>query len=420
MLKEVRYKNWKSFADSTLYIDPLTILIGTNASGKSNALDGLAFLNRVVQGKDLQTILSGDPALLLEANIQAIRGGVEWASRRPFTSFTLEAVIEYNEEIDYHYSIEVSTKSESDVEIVSESLIKINRKTNKPNKTKIFTATAEEDSPTIAASVYNGGRPKKKLFKRSVSVISQLKNQETREEVDEAVQFVTHTLEHIFILDPAPALMRDYKPFSSRLASNASNVAGVLAALPEEEKSHIESLLSKYVSRLPEGDLQRVWAEPVGRFQKDAMLYCEEQWPGSSEKLIVDARGMSDGTLRFIGILTALLTRPKGSLIVIEEIDNGLHPSRAGILLEMLNEIGTERQIDILMTTHNPALLDELGVEMIPFIIVAHRSTDHGASKLTLLENIQALPKLLAGGSIGKLVAGGEIEETLTQQGSGK
>lgn len=34
MLKEVRYKNWKSFADATLYIDPLTILIGTHASGK--------------------------------------------------------------------------------------------------------------------------------------------------------------------------------------------------------------------------------------------------------------------------------------------------------------------------------------------------------------------------------------------------
>lgn len=414
MLKEVHYKNWKSFSNATLYIDPLTVLIGTNASGKSNALDGIAFLSRVVQGKELQTILSGDSALLLEANIQAIRGGVEWAAKHPHSSFTLEAVIEGDEETDYHYSIEVSTKS--DVELVSESLVKIDRKMNK--LTKLFTATAEEDSPTVAASVYNGRRPKKKPFKRSVSVISQLKNQETHPEVDEAIQLVVHTLENVFILDPAPALMRDYKPFSNRLASNASNVAGVLAALPKEEKKQMEKLLSKYVSRLPEGDVQRVWAEPVGRFKTDAMLYCEEQWPGSDKKLIVDARGMSDGTLRFIGILTALLTRPKGSLIVIEEIDNGLHPSRAGILIDMLNEIGTDRQIDILMTTHNPALLDELGPEMIPFIIVAHRSMEDGASELTPLEDIQSLPKLLAGGSIGKLVAEGEIEETLSWQGS--
>lgn len=39
MIKELNLKNWKSFKDSTLYIDPLTILIGTNASGKSNLLD---------------------------------------------------------------------------------------------------------------------------------------------------------------------------------------------------------------------------------------------------------------------------------------------------------------------------------------------------------------------------------------------
>ncbi|MEI6785775.1 MAG: DNA replication protein, partial [Verrucomicrobiota bacterium] len=33
MIKEVRLENWKSFPNATLYLDPLTILIGTNASG---------------------------------------------------------------------------------------------------------------------------------------------------------------------------------------------------------------------------------------------------------------------------------------------------------------------------------------------------------------------------------------------------
>jgi AAA15 family ATPase/GTPase len=415
MLKEIRYTNWKSFSDATLYIDPLTILIGTNAGGKSNALDGIAFLNRVVQGSGLQSVLSGTPALLLDANVQAIRGGVEWAAKRPFTAFTLGSVIEFDEEIEFRYEITVNTASEPVID--SEFLIKVNRKTQK--ETNLFSAKADLDRTSIEAAVNTGrGRPRHIELKRSVSVISQLQKQGIRREVDDAIQFVIQTLENIFVLDPAPALMRGYIPFSSRLANNASNVAGVLAALPKEERESIEKLLSKYVSRLPEGDVQRVWAEPVGLFQKDAMLYCEEQWKGGAEKLTVDARGMSDGTLRFIGILTALLTRPEGSLIVIEEIDNGLHPSRAGILLEMLNEIGGKRKIDILMTTHNPALLDELGPEMIPFIIVAHRSAKDGASELTLLEDIRMLPKLLAGGSIGKLATEGDIEEMLGKQGS--
>lgn len=36
--KQITFENWKSFRHATLYIDPLTVLIGTNASGKSNAL----------------------------------------------------------------------------------------------------------------------------------------------------------------------------------------------------------------------------------------------------------------------------------------------------------------------------------------------------------------------------------------------
>ena len=44
MITKLRLHNWKSFEDSTIYIDPLTFLIGTNASGKSNVLDAFDFL----------------------------------------------------------------------------------------------------------------------------------------------------------------------------------------------------------------------------------------------------------------------------------------------------------------------------------------------------------------------------------------
>jgi AAA15 family ATPase/GTPase len=64
MIKELRLKNWKSFADSTLYIDPLTILIGNNASGKSNTLDAFLFLNRVSSGVGIFQAIAGDLSLL--------------------------------------------------------------------------------------------------------------------------------------------------------------------------------------------------------------------------------------------------------------------------------------------------------------------------------------------------------------------
>jgi predicted ATPase len=102
--------------------------------------------------------------------------------------------------------------------------------------------------------------------------------------------------------------------------------------------------------------------------------------------------------------------------LVVEEVDNGLHPSRAKLLLEVLQKVGGQRGVDVLVTTHNPALLDAMGSKMVPFITVAHRDPTTGASVLTLMEDIAQLPKLLAQGQIGRLSSEGLIEKTLAKQ----
>jgi predicted ATPase len=199
------------------------------------------------------------------------------------------------------------------------------------------------------------------------------------------------------------------------LQSDGANIAGVLAGLEVERKTEVESILARYLKELPEKDIKRIWAEPVGKFKTDAMLYCEEDW-GEGKSHEVDARGMSDGTLRYLSIVTALLTRDAHSLLVIEEVDNGLHPSRAHILIQMLQELGKQRSIDVIVTTHNPALLDAAGASMVPFIVVAHRDLRTGLSKLTQLEDIEDLPKLMAGGSLGRLSTEGRIESVLHRE----
>ena len=147
------------------------------------------------------------------------------------------------------------------------------------------------------------------------------------------------------------------------------------------------------------------------------MLYCEEGWENQPTHE-VDARGMSDGTLRYLAIVTALMTRESESLLVIEEVDNGLHPSRAHFLVNMLKTLGKERNIDVLVTTHNPALLDAAGLSMLPFIVVAHRDDRTGFSRLTQLEDIDQLPKLIASGSLGNMSSRGSIESALKEVGA--
>lgn len=255
---------------------------------------------------------------------------------------------------------------------------------------------------------------------RAYSVLSQMETQKLRKEVSEGARMVQEHLQRILILDPVPSHMRNYSPFSDRLQADGANIAGVLAALPADRKAQVEDILTKYLKQLPERDVTRVWTEPVGKFGTDAMLYCEEHWTEGPPPETIDLRGMSDGTLRFLAIVTALLTREEKSLLVVEEVDNGLHPSRAHILIEMLQDLGKRRKIDVIVTTHNPAILDALGNRMVPFISVAHRDPHTGASTITLLEDLEQLPKLMAGGTLGRLATQGRIEEALRHQAEGQ
>jgi len=47
VVEEVRLTAFKSFRDAVLPLDELTLLVGRNGSGKSNALDGLWALTRL-------------------------------------------------------------------------------------------------------------------------------------------------------------------------------------------------------------------------------------------------------------------------------------------------------------------------------------------------------------------------------------
>lgn len=415
MITELRLENWKSYEKASLHIDPLSVLVGTNASGKSNALDALLFLNRVSSGAMLTSALQGD-------GVQApLRGGVEWAARRPGSVFALGIVCRADELTDYEYRLE-GRITESRCDLHSEQLTRIKYRPGKDAKRKsqvgniklLRTDTCLENSPTIIVRLYNEKQGSPRQLSRANTILFQLVGQKLRQEIQDGISEAISALRDIFILDPIPSHMRIYSPLADKLESDARNIAGVLAALPKEKQQEIESVLTRYARQLPERDIRRVYAETVGKFNSDAMLYCEEHWLDDGETPTVDARGMSDGTLRFLAILTALLTRPKASLLVIEEVDNGLHPSRARLLLDMLKAVGTQRGVDVLVTTHNPALLDAMGTEMVPFITVANRDPSTGHSVLTLLEDIAQLPKLLAQGPIGRLSSQGLIEKSIS------
>ncbi|MGE6757105.1 AAA family ATPase [Corallococcus interemptor] len=417
MLKEIKLTNWKSFGETSLFIDPLTVIIGLNASGKSNALDALEFLRRTALGLDFSAALGGDTRFF------PLRGGIELASRIGTGWFTLECLVENQlQKKDYRYSLSIAI-SGSRPELLAESLRSADHEPvpGQTSETILFKAEFSDTAygvniATIPDARNESGWTELRDVRVSNSVLSQLvSGRPAFNHVNTGVQQVFTALRDIFILDPSPSRMRAYVPLAETLLSDGSNTAGVLAALEQPARAQVEQSFSEYLSRFAERDILKIWAEPVGKFKQDAMLYCREQWVADQMPTEVDARGMSDGTLRIVAILTALMTRPQGSLLVIEEVDNGLHPSRARLLLEMLKRVATERGIDVLVTTHNVALLDALGPDMLPFVQAAHRDPKTGGTLLTPIQDLSDLPKLLAVAPLGRLASQGLLEKSLSR-----
>ena len=117
---------------------------------------------------------------------------------------------------------------------------------------------------------------------------------------------------------------------------------------------------------------------------------------------------LSDGSIRFICLATALLQPKLPSTIIIDEPELGLHPEAIAILAELIQSAA--KQTQLIVSTQSPALIDYFGVED---IIVANRKD--GASTFERLQE-KDFNVWLEDYSVGELwsknvISGGPVHE---------
>lgn len=383
-------------------VEPITILIGANASGKSNAIDGLQILSGLATNRELIDILDG-----IRGQETGIRGGSRGAPRYDSASFELGCSLDYG---DYSllYDIKIGVKPR--VWLLSESLYK---KVPGSKQKRLVYKTSEPDeiSGNIQVTYHTNqrGRNPSVPFLRNYSVLSQIPgrfpaNLDVAAEVKEIFEQVTSVLKGVLILNPVPHLMRDYVHRSrTKIVPTAENLSAVLAELIKDKGTKQKIL--KYLQDFPEQQIMdiNVLETPTG----DVMLGFVEQFGTGSKP--VDIRGMSDGTLRYLSVLAALVGEKPGTTVVVEEVDNGLHPSRAYKLIGALRELGKKRGIDVIVTTHNPAVLNAVEAEDMPGIVVCYRDANEGDSRFVSWIDLPNYPELMAKGKIGDIVAQGLV-----------
>jgi len=116
------------------------------------------------------------------------------------------------------------------------------------------------------------------------------------------------------------------------------------------------------------------------------------------------AADLSDGTLRFLFLITVLANPSPSPLIAIDEPETGLHPSMFPIVAEYAAQAAERTQV--IFTTHSPQFLDAFR-DVVPTTTVA--TCEHGETKLTTLSG-DDLQNWLKSFSLGTLFADGDLE----------
>ena len=396
-------KNFKSYRQATLRLAPLTLLIGANGSGKSNLIEALRLLSWTAQGNTLGSISSA------VQEQSGIRGTVQdLGFRGNDGAVSLMCHTTHDTWNSYAISLE---RHEGRLHLSDERL------TGKSQTVPLFEVKAAHVTEGSVQVAYNnfarGGLKPQVTCNNQMPILHQFQssvrfknNQKgAQKNIPQLLEQYQNLLSSIVFLDPQPSAMRGYSFKSDRnLSGDGTNLSGVLYNLCSQPETEDELL--KFIKTLPEQDIKDITFIETERAK--AMVKLTETF-GDVESLY-DATQLSDGTLRVLAIAAAVLSAPLGSLVVIEEVDNGIHPSRAKQLLESLLHTAHQRNLRVLLSTHNPALLDSLPDDAVHHVVFCYRHGTDGASHLIRLEDIPNYPALIAQGTVGRLMTRGIIE----------
>ena len=85
------------------------------------------------------------------------------------------------------------------------------------------------------------------------------------------------------------------------------------------------------------------------------------------------AQSASEGTLRFLAVLAALLGPNPSRFYFFEDLESAIHPTRLYLLLEFIEQRVAKTGVQVIATSHSPPLLDYLSKESLESAALVYR-----------------------------------------------
>lgn len=367
-LQSFRLKNFKAVRDSgIIHFTPLTVFIGNNGSGKSSLIEGLEMFQQIV--------------------IQGIDEAIQpWRGFEHVWNKAVEHKLKKNRKISNPMSFAIKGSFRrgvvigTDIPVYVDLLLEMDREENTVSIREYKVKSPEGGPPT---ELMGDSFPEYMIS------------------VDKRLQMMTSSWQFITIVPQHmqyPVLQKRTKG-GVGLSRDGANVAEYFESIRNADISIFRDIVETLQSVLPYADD----LQPAITSELERNVYLTLKEKGIEDKLA--GWLLSQGTLRILALLCLLRHPVPPSVIIIEEIENGLDPRTIHLLVEEIRAFVQSGKGQIIATTHSPYLLDLLPLSQ---IIVVERDDD-GSPAFTRPVDDKDLAEWAAKFAPGKLYTMGKL-----------
>ncbi len=406
MITSLRLTNFKNFADETLRVGPFTVIVGANASGKSNIRDAFRFLHGIGRGYALADILGGKYGEGGQKEWEGIRGAPNEVPRLRKTyphassSFTVRLKLTLIEQATT-YLIKVGFNSASGFVVLREEL-----KTESATIYRTVTSEEYEDVLDPKREQYHWvWRADPPIAGQQIGGLSPFQPVLAQIFPDGPPGDLLGMLGNMRFLELSPERMREPSvPGATILGDSGQNLPSVLESICADFRR--KTTLISWIQELTPMDVSDLEfpRDPSGRVH----LRIVEQGGRS-----ISAYSASDGTLRFLAVLAALLSPNPAGVFLFEEIDNGIHPSRLNILIDLIERQTARNDIQVITTTHSPDVLGLINDRTFKDMSVVSRLEESDDAIIRPVDSLPNAKKLRKSQRLGRLHSTGWMEDML-------
>ena len=356
-LQEIRLRGLLSFGPNSpaFGMRPLNVLIGPNASGKSNLLEAVG-------------LLEAAPRDLADA-VRRGGGAPEWLWKGapPSPQAEVEAVVGPfpGSGRPLRYRLVFGSETRGRVEVLDEAVEEREPRTGEADP--YFYYRFQQGRPALNISESRGeSRVRRSLRREDLAPDQSVLQQRRDPDAYPEITWLGNEFRRIAVYRdwvfgagaPLRAAQRTDWP-GDRLMPDAGNLALVVNHVEHEDPGRLNDLLRRFCPRF----------ERVSTRVSGGLAECWFHESGLTTP--ISATRVSDGTIRFVAVLATLLAPSPPSVLCLEEPELGLHPDAAAAFAEVLVEASERTQV--IVTTHSEALLAALSGQPEALVVCERR-----------------------------------------------